>query len=316
MFVVRGSRVALAVAAVLVAALGATAVPAAAATTISARVAKTNITLGSSVAVSGTISDRTATRTYLQRKGGRGWVDIAGMTVRNGAFTTTIKPTGVGVYSFRVRSRTGSVISSTFYLKVIATLADGTYRLSITDARDYSCPYGPLGGKTLTVKGDTASVKVGGTLSGSVTRKGSDFSMSLDSTDPMWTARLKLNGTVKPNALLVGRLEFGGVYPSGQTGWVCNMPFEALGPQVAGPSCALSVIKRVTLPAGYRWLDETPVCTGDWAAARVRYRNDEVPSSEVLRWNGKAWALYPGDCTPRYEAVVPAVVYRYACWQD
>ncbi|MBX3285158.1 MAG: hypothetical protein KF703_07420 [Actinobacteria bacterium] len=296
--------------------LGATAVPAAATTTISARVAKTNITLGSSVGVSGTISDRSATRTYLQRKGGRGWVDIAGMSVRNGAFSTTITPTGVGIYSFRVRSRSGATVSSTFYLKVVATVADGTYRLYITDSRDHSCPYGPLDGRTLTVRGATASLKVGATLSGPVTRSGSNFTMSLDSTDPTWVANLTMTGTAKPNALLVGRLEFGGVYPSGQTGWVCDMPFEALGPQVSGPSCARSVIERVALPAGYRWEDAAPVCTGTWAAARTRYRSDEVPSSEVLRWNGKAWILYPGQCTPRFEAVIPAVVYRYACWQD
>lgn len=301
---------------VVVATLGATAAPAEAATTISARVAKTNITFGSSVVVSGTITDRTATRTYLQRKGGRGWVDIAAMGVRGGSFSTTIKPTGVGVYSFRVRSRSGSIVSSTFYLKVTSTLADGSYELYIADARDHTCPYGPLGGRTLTVRGTSASVKVNATLSGSVVRTGSNFSISLESTDPLWVADLTMSGSVKPNALLVGRLKFGGVYPSGQTGWVCDMPFEAIGPKLPGPSCAASVINRVKLPAGVRWEDDNPVCSGNWAAARTRYRDEEVPGSEVLKWNGRAWALYPVDCSPRWDAVIPAVVYRYACWQD
>lgn len=301
---------------VVVGALGLSAVPAAAATTISARVAKTSIGLGSSVDVTGSISDRSATRTYLQRKVPGRWVDIAAMNVRGGAFRTTIKPTGVGVYSFRVRSRAGTVVSKTFYLKVIVTLGDGSYRFAIYDDRDYSCPYGPLTGRTLTVRGSSASVKVNATLSGKVTRSGSNFSMSLDSTEPGWVANLTLNGTVKPNALLAGKLKFGGVYPSGQTGWVCDMPFEAVAGPQPGPACPASAVRRVRLPAGYSWEENTPVCSATWAGGHVRYRGDSVPTGAILKWSGSAWALYDVGCSERAEAIVYAVVFRYACWQD
>jgi len=248
---------------------------------------------------------------YLQRKGSRGWSDIQAARVSSGGFKLTVKPTGVGTYSFRVRSQSGAVVSSTLYLKVQAQLADGPYRLVYVNG----CLTYRLWEGKLTIRGAAASFTLrGAKFTGPVTRTGSAVKLALRTAGGR--GAIDFTGTVKPYNFLTGKLTFSGIHDTLETGFTCTTPVDAYGPAVPGPSCALSVIKRVRLPAGATWEDSAPVCTGTWAVGWSRYRGDEIPSSEVLKWNGTAWALYPGDCSPKYEAILPVFIYRSACWQD
>lgn len=57
---------------------------------------------------------------FVQRWNGSRWYDITGAAVRSdGSFRAALKPKDSGIYTFRVRSKSGSVLSKTFYLNVL-----------------------------------------------------------------------------------------------------------------------------------------------------------------------------------------------------
>ncbi len=58
---------------------------------------------------------------FVQRWNGSRWYDITGVNVHaDGTFRASFKPKDRGIYTFRVRSRSGTTLSNKFYLNVTA----------------------------------------------------------------------------------------------------------------------------------------------------------------------------------------------------
>lgn len=89
--------------------------------TISAAASPTLLVVNQSSTVSGKVTPATTTRTViLQRKIGGVWSDRSSASVNTstGAYKIPMKPTGVGMYTLRVRSAGGTVVSRTIYIRV------------------------------------------------------------------------------------------------------------------------------------------------------------------------------------------------------
>lgn len=90
---------------------------------IAARLSATKITVGATAYAQGKMAPPTATgRVVLQRKVNGRWSDRDSALVdrSSGGFSIKLRPSSAGVYTMRVRSNGGSVVSNTFYLKVSA----------------------------------------------------------------------------------------------------------------------------------------------------------------------------------------------------
>lgn len=104
---------------------------------IQANVSPTKLVVRQQSTVSGKIVPATMTPTVvLQRKVGSKWEDRASAKVdkATGAYSIGIQPSGTGIYSMRVRSAGGTVISNTISVQVFAGLrvisGDGDLRPS------------------------------------------------------------------------------------------------------------------------------------------------------------------------------------------
>ena len=103
----------------LVLGLLAVAAPADAAPAITARFLTRAIDQGQTATVTGTITPSGSKSVVLQAKVGQTWSDRQGGAVSStGKFSITIRPRLRGLYTFRVRSSGGSVVSPTIYLRV------------------------------------------------------------------------------------------------------------------------------------------------------------------------------------------------------
>lgn len=312
--------------AVLVAGLTVLAAPAEAAATISARLSRTTVAVGTAVDVTGSTTDRTANRVVLQRKGARGWADIQGATVKaDRSFKATIRPSGAGIYTLRVRSASGSMVSATLSLNVTVQLADGTYDLVVTAARDANCYGGRVNGETLTIRGTRARLTrpkdYGDDFTGSVTRSGPNFSIRVsEPEDPPAPPRgATFNGTVRATGHLTGQAKLGGGIGDGQTGFVCDYPFEAWGPHLSSAACSIAAIRKVKPPAGEAWdASPPPTCVGVWAVAYLHDTDplyaDGPPDILILKWNGSRWAIVANACAQR--STIPATIWQTGCTQD
>jgi len=313
--------------AVLVGGLTGLAQPAAAAGSISAYLSKTTVVVGTTVDVIGSTSDRKATRVVLQRKGSSGWADIQSAEVKPGdwSFKTTIRPTGVGTYTFRVRSASGAAVSNTLFLNVTIPLADGTYDMVVTAARDAECYGGRMNGETLTIRGSLARLTrpkdYGDDFTGSVTRSATGFSIRVSEPDehPAPPRSATFSGRTIANGRLTGKAKLGGPIGDGHTGFVCDYAFDAWGPHLSSAVCSVAAIRKVKPPAGEAWdASQTPTCVGVWAMAYLHNTDplyaDGPPDILILRWNGSRWALVSNACALR--TTIPASIWRTGCTQD
>jgi hypothetical protein len=111
----------LVVLAITVAGLAATSTPASAA--IRVRMEVTKVPQGQWAYASGQI-DVGQKIVFVQRWNGSRWYDITGATVYpDGSFRAALKPKDRGIYTFRVRSKSGRTISPKFYLNVTGPVA-------------------------------------------------------------------------------------------------------------------------------------------------------------------------------------------------
>lgn len=108
---------------------------------------------------------------FVQRWNGSRWYDITGVNVHaDGTFRAALKPKDRGIYTFRVRSKSGQSLSPKFYLNVTGPLlfAKSGVGSDVTD--DFRLPMGWVG----TATADCSNV-----------RRGSDnFIVHLEYTDP------------------------------------------------------------------------------------------------------------------------------------
>lgn len=185
-----------------------------------------------------------------------------------------------------------------------------------------------MSGETLTVRGNKATLTRpkdwGADFTGPVTRSGSNFTIRVSEPEdqtPFAPRSLRLDGTVRPNALLTGQASFGGPIGNGGSGFDCDYTFEAWGPRLAGPSCSIASIRKTPPPAGAAWdTSPPPQCTGVWAVAALRSTDprylDGPPDMAVLKWNGSRWTPVPNQCGTALKGTIPAEIWHAACTQD
>ena len=127
-----------AVLAVVTAALALTAVPSSAAIAVHMEVTK--VPQGQLAYAAGTTTPGEKI-VFVQRWNGSRWYDITGATVRSdGSFRAGLRPKDRGVYTFRVRSKSGQSLSGRFYLNVTAPIIYGNSGTGGTVSNDFLLP--------------------------------------------------------------------------------------------------------------------------------------------------------------------------------
>jgi len=126
-----------AVLAIIAAALVVTAMPSSAA--ISVHMEVTKVQQGQLAYATGQ-TDPGQKIVFVQRWNGSRWYDITGATVfPDGSFRAALRPKDRGIYTFRVRSKSGRSLSGRFYLNVLAPPPPVYFSTSGED--NYTGPY-------------------------------------------------------------------------------------------------------------------------------------------------------------------------------
>lgn len=171
-------------------------------------------------------------------------------------------------------------------------LADGTYRLQVSDPAASRCHAPSLQGVMLTVKGTKAWMIVpqgDNAFGGKATRIGNAFVINTTFTlkQTPYPPTIDILGSVASNGSISGVYHFDGVNAGGQTGYACHFKFKA---QLDKPVCD-----------GHHFLmdvgevDEPPVvdsikCIGSWAVVKWK-ANAHEPARTFLY----VWFTYDGS---------------------
>ena len=132
--------------AIVAATLVATAVPSSAA--ITARMEVTKVPQGQLAYARGQ-TDPGQKIVFVQRWNGSRWYDVAGAAVfPDGSFRVGLRPKDRGIYTFRVRSKSGGTISGRFYLNVTAPIIYGHTGTGGTVSNYFTLPANWIGSIT------------------------------------------------------------------------------------------------------------------------------------------------------------------------
>jgi hypothetical protein len=199
-------------------------------------------------------------------------------------------------------------------------LASGTYKL-VLSGDVAQCGLYLADGSSVVIAGDSATATTpttsgGIVLTGPVTTTGSAFTVKTVQGTKM---NLALTGTAGADGQLTGTANFGGVNPSGQTGWVCNGPMTLI--EVATPASASSSGWHCTTDALQTAVDaglpnntgqkvDEAYCDGNWATAGVVLNDSEFTA--LYQWTDSKWT-YTSREAPCDANQVPAGIFRFAC---